>query len=103
MKIDLQNILSGNFLAQGWIKKQYKLLLLIAVLVIIYIIAGYHAQMQHHRLTELKKELEDARFTQLTMRTQVLNQTRQSHIAEQLQERNSNVKESKYPITCIPR
>lgn len=101
MKINAQDILSGAFFARGWFKEQYKLVLLISALVFGYIWCGYSAQQQHHHLTEMKKKLEDAQFTQLTIRTELLQQTRQSSIAKSLQEKESPVKECKEPVIYL--
>lgn len=100
-KLTAQEVLNGNFLTRDFFKSQYKLLLLIAGLIFLYVWAGFAAQKQHHKLTTLKKELEDARFTQLTIRTELLNQTRQSEVSKTLKERGSEVKESNVPVIYI--
>ena len=59
---DIQSWLNGEKLRSEKMKQQYPLLLLIAGLVFLYILAGYGAAKQQHRLTDLKKELLDTKY-----------------------------------------
>lgn len=102
--MDVQNIqswLSGEILRSGWLRKQYKLLALIAVLIFVYILGGYHAMQQHHRLTDLKNEVRDAKFEYLTISAKRVESTRQSEIVAALQEKGSQLGEAKKPATVI--
>lgn len=101
-EIKLQDVLNGEFLTREWFKKQYGLILLICGLIFLYIFLGFQAQRQHHRLTDLQKELQDKHFEQLTIEAQLTEQTRQSAVTRELNARGSQVKENKKPVIHIP-
>ena len=94
MKFSIKDILSGDILAQQWVRRQYKLTLLICGLFFVYIYFGYQSERQQDRLNDLNKELQDAYFTQQTINAQVITMTRQSSISKLLEEQGSNLKES---------
>lgn len=94
MKFSIKDILSGDILAQQWVRRQYKLTLLICGLFFVYIYFGYQSERQQDRLNDLNKELLDAYFTQQTINAQVMTMTRQSSISKLLEEQGSNLKES---------
>lgn len=98
----MQEIFSGKFLTRDVIKAQYKLLGLIAGLIFLYIWCGFGAQRQYHRLTQLNKELEDARFIQMTLHGELVKQTRQSAVAAQLRAVGSELRESTNAVVKIP-
>ena len=98
----IQNILSGETLRQESVRKQYKLIALIVGLVFLYILAGYHAAKQQHRLSDLQKEVKDKKFEYLTISSELVNITKMSNISHELQQRGSVVQESKEPALRIP-
>ena len=100
-KFSLKDILSGEVLKNGWFKKQYKLILLIAGLIFMYIYCDYLGQAQQHRLSTLKKELQDAHFVKTTLNAELMSSTRQSAISQSLKEQGSRVKETNTAPTRI--
>lgn len=94
MKFSLKDILSGDVLKKGWFKKQYRLILLIAGMIFMYIYCDYLGQAQQHKLSMLKKELQDLHFVNTTLNAQLMRSTRQSAISKSLQAKGSKVKES---------
>lgn len=97
----IQGWLNGEFLRSEWLRKQYKLIVLVCVLVFIYILAGYHAMQQQHRLSDLRKEVRDKKFEYLSLSTQLVNVTRQTSIVEELNNRGSKLKENKKPAVRV--
>ena len=85
------------------IREQYPLIGLIVGLVFLYILTGYQAAKQQHRLTDTKKEMLDAKFRYMTISAQLTNTTRQSQIIEALQENGSALKENTVPPTKITK
>lgn len=100
-KITAKEILTGNILTREWFKKQRKLLILIACFVFVYIYFGFLAQRQNRRLTEIQQQIEDASYVQLTINAQLINITRPSVIAKELNERGSSLKELTKPVIMI--
>ena len=82
----IQSWLNGDKLRSRQIREQYPLIGLIVVLVFIYILAGYQAAKQQHRLTDTKKEMLDAKFHYMTISAELTNSTRQSRVIEALRE-----------------
>lgn len=101
MKYSLQDVLSGNVLNQEWFKRQYKLIAMISVLIFLYIYSGYQSQRQQRKLHDLQQELQDARMTQLTVNSELMNKSRQSSIVSLLEEKGSQLKENKTPVIRI--
>ena len=97
----LREFLSGDILKKGWFQQQYKLILLIAGLIFMYIYCDYLGQAQQHRLSSLKKELQDTHFVKTTLNAQLMRSTRQSAVSQALKERGSRLKESNEAPTRI--
>ncbi len=98
---NIQSWLNGDRLRDSRIKKQYPLIALIAVLVFVYILTGYRAVKQQHRLTDTKKEMLDAKYRYMTISTQLTNETRQSQVSEALRANGSTLKENTVPPVKI--
>ena len=97
----IQSWLNGDKLRSEKVKEQYPLIALIACLVFLYILVGYQAARQQHRLTDTKKEMLDAKFRYMTISAQLTNTTRQSHIIEVLDTNGSALQENTKPPTKI--
>lgn len=97
----IQEVLNGELLRSEWVRKQYKLIGLIVVLVFIYILAGYHSMQQQHQLTDLRKEVRDKKFEYLTLSTELVTVTRQSQVIKELEQRGSKLKENKTPAIMV--
>ena len=100
---DIQSWLNGDMLRSQKVREQYPLIGLIVGLVFLYILTGYQAAKQQHRLTDTKKEMLDAKFRYMTISAQLTNTTRQSQIIEALQENGSALKENNVPPTKITK
>ena len=100
---DIQSWLNGDMLRSQKIREQYPLIGLIVGLIFLYILTGYQAAKQQHRLTDTKKEMLDAKFRYMTISAQLTNTTRQSQIIEALQENGSALKENSVPPTKITK
>lgn len=98
---DIQSWLNGEKLMSKGLRKQYKLIALIIVMVFVYIYTGYQSMYQQHKLTDTKKEMLDAKFEYLTISAKWVNATRQSEIVKTLEERGSDLKENTTPPVRI--
>lgn len=104
MKIDskeIQRWLSGEIFRHEAVKQQYPLIGLILGLIFIYILGGYHSDRQQRQLSDLKREVRDRKFEYLTIRSQLVEQTRPSSIAAELKERGSKIQENKEPVVYV--
>lgn len=93
----IQSWLNGDRFRSKGFREQYPLIGLIAGLIFIYILTGYQAVKQQHRLTDTKKEMLDAKFRYMTISAQLTNATRQSQIIEVLRENGSSLQENNIP------
>ncbi len=98
---DIQSWLNGDRLRSKRIREQYPLMALIVCLIFLYILTGYQAVKQQHRLTDVKKEMMDAKFRYMTVSAQLTNATRQSQIIEALRSNGSTLQENTKPPTKI--
>jgi len=98
---DIQSWLNGDLLRSRKIKEQYPLIGLIVGLIFLYILTGYQAVKQQHRLTDTKKEMLDAKFRYMTISAQLTDKTRQSQIIKALQENGSTLQENTKPPVKI--
>ena len=98
---DIQSWLNGEKLLSKGLRKQYKLIVLIIVMIFIYIYSGYQSMYQQHKLTDTKKEMLDAKFEYLTISAQWVNATRQSEITKTLEGCGSDLKENTTPPVRI--
>jgi hypothetical protein len=94
---NIQSWLNGDRLRSKKIRELYPLLGLIASLIFLYILAGYQAGKQQHRLTDTKKEMLDAKFRYMTISAELTNATRQSKVSEALRASGSSLQESTVP------
>ena len=99
--ISFQDVLNGNIFTKASVRKQYKLFLLIFVLLIVYIFLGYQSQRQQARIVELNKALQDAHYEYLTVNAELTEMSRQSVISKRLHDAGSNLKESITPAVSV--
>lgn len=99
--ITLKDILNGNIVTADWFRKQYLVLVLVGVLLFVYVYQGYVAEKQHYRMSELKKEIQDADYELMTMQATLTDLTRQSAVAGALKERGSELQENSKPVIRI--
>ena len=98
----IQSWLSGEQLRSEFFRKQYKLIILIAVLLFVYILAGYNSMKQQRHLSDLKREVKMAKFEYLTISAQLAEQTRQSKIYERLRGGEAErLEENRRPVIQI--
>ena len=97
----IQSWLNGDKLRSKKIREQYPLIGLIVGLVFLYILTGYQAAKQQHRLTDTKKEMLDAKFRYMTISAELTNTTRQSQVTDSLHVKGSMLQENTTPTTKI--
>ena len=96
-----KQLLNGDIFRAEPLRKQYPLLLLIAVLVIIYIMAGYQAIDQQNEIYRLRQELKTAKFQYLSIYTEYANLTRQTTVMERLETNQSELETNLRPLRKI--
>ena len=90
-RLSLRSILGGDILANDFLKRQAKLLILIMVLTVLYIDNRYSAQQDLIEIDRLKKELVDIKYDALTRSSELMEKSRQSRIEEYVSTEGSNL------------
>lgn len=98
---DIQSWLNGDRLRSSGFRRQYPLIGLIVGLIFIYILTGYQAAKQQHRLTDTKKEMLDAKYRYMTVSARLTDATRQSQVMAALQQNGSKLEENRVPPTKV--
>lgn len=83
----LRDVLNGNVLTRRFIRKQYLLLGLLVVIAIFYNDNRYSSEKQITRISELKKQIQDAKYESLTISAELVEITRRSSIEQLLKEK----------------
>ena len=76
--MSLKSILGGDILANDFLKRQTKLLILIMILTIFYISNRYSCQQEMIEIDKLKKDLTDIKYDALTRSSELMEKSRQS-------------------------
>lgn len=97
----LSNILGGDILANEMFRKQWKLMVLIMVLILFYIDNRYSCQQQLIELDKLKVELTDVKYDALTRSSELMEKSRQSKIQEYIEKKQSDLEIATTPPYLI--
>jgi hypothetical protein len=100
-KNSLSHILGGGFLTEDFVIKQSKLLILIVFLIIIFISNRYSCMKKLTEIENLKIKLEDVKYENLIISTELTSNSRQSQIEEMLAAKGLGLKSSKASIYKI--
>lgn len=92
--ISLREILGGDILANGWLKRQIWLILLFAFFSLLYITNRYSSEQEMIEIEQLKDTLTDIRYRALTRSSELTVKTRQSQIEKQLRARGDSMLQS---------
>ncbi len=99
----VRDVINGNFLTKNFIRKQYKLILLMAFLAVVYVNNRYECETQLAHAIELKKQIKDLKYESLTLSAQMMGVSRQTSIMQLLNEKGIQLKEAKTPAIVIER
>ena len=97
----LRDIINGNILTKKFLKKQYPLLIMIAILAFLYVDNRYYCEKQLSKVLKLKRELQDIKYESLTLSAELMETIRQSSIRKMVKERGLTLKESSTPPVVI--
>lgn len=92
--VSLREILGGDILTAGWLRRQMGLILLCTFFAIIYITNRYSAEQEIIEIERLKTELTEVRYRALTRSSELTVKTRQSQIEKSLRQTPDSVLQS---------
>ena len=79
-KVSVSYVLFGEFLSSGVIRRNVGFIVLVVCSILLLIGNGYASQ------NEVREEVEDAKYRALTLSSELMDRTRQSHIEEHLRQ-----------------
>lgn len=82
--ITLRNILVGDMLTAGFVKRQIWLIVIITAFIIVYISNRYSCQQSQIKIDDLTKELQDAKFRAMSSNSELTGLSRESKVLEML-------------------
>lgn len=99
-----RDFINGNILNKRFIRKQYKLLLMVAVLLFLYINNRYYCEKQIEERVQLKKELQDVKYESLTISAELTKLSRRTYVLNYINSKGINLKESPVApiVVCEP-
>lgn len=98
---NLRDILNGDILTKKFIRKQYGLLIMLAVLVFLYVDNRYAYETQLANEIELKKKIQDAKYESLTISAELMEISRQSNVMKAVNANGLNLIENTTPPIVI--
>ena len=98
---NVRDVLTGNILTKNFIRKQYGLIIMIAVLAFLYIDNRYYCETQLAKEIELKKQIQDAKYESLTISAELMEISRQSNVMKAVNDNGFNLIENTTPPIVI--
>ena len=102
-KNSLSHILGGGFLTEDFVIRQSKLLILIVFMIIIFISNRYSCMKKLTEIENLKTKLEDVKYDNLIISTELTSGSRQSQIEELLATKGIGLRSSKASVYKIKK
>lgn len=93
----VRDVLDGNILTKGFIRKQYGLLIMIAVLMFVYVDNRYSCETQMNRENQLRKELKELKYESLNISAELMQISRRSNVLRMVNENGLDLVESTNP------
>jgi cell division protein FtsL len=102
-KNSLSHILGGGVLTEDFVAQQYKLLILIVFLIIMFISNRYSCMKKLTEIENLKTKLQDVKYENLIISTELTSNSRQSQIEEMLAKKGMGLRSSKASVYEIQK
>jgi cell division protein FtsL len=102
-KFSLSGIIGGGILTEEFVIRQYKLLVLIVGLIVVFITNGYQCMNKLTEIEALKGQLKDVQYENLILATEFTSHSRQSQIEELLKQKGIALSDSIGPAMKIQK
>ncbi|HEY5590549.1 MAG TPA: FtsL-like putative cell division protein [Paludibacter sp.] len=97
----IRDILNGEILSKNFLKKQYGLFIMIALLAFMYVDNRYSCETQMAKEIELKKKIQDLKYESLTISSELMQISRQSSVLNMVKASGINLVETATPPIVI--
>ncbi|MDR1372264.1 MAG: hypothetical protein LBJ17_03940 [Dysgonamonadaceae bacterium] len=94
MSKNLLKIIQGDVLSEDFIAKNFKLIILIVLLLLAFISNRYACAKKLTKIEALKTELREVKYENLLISTEVTTHTRRSQIEKMLKQKGINLESS---------
>jgi hypothetical protein len=102
-RVFVNELLDGSFLTKDIIRRNLKLILLMVALIFIYISNHYAVIMKLSDIDNLEEELSEAKYEALTRSSELMHESRQSSIREQIQAKGLGLEDATMPPYTIAK
>lgn len=89
----VKDFVDGSIFTKQFIRRQYKLLLLLVVFSVFYIDNRYASERQQLYGLDLEKKIQDAKYLSLTISAELMEITRQSNVLKMVEEAGLGLKQ----------
>lgn len=93
----MQDLMSGNFLSRDGFMNQLPFILYLSFLGLIYITNHFNAEKVLRETQKIEKELHEMRAESITRTSILMENSKQSKVAERVKERNLGLEEAVTP------
>lgn len=90
----LKDLLNGSIFTKDFMRKQYPLLLMVAVLLFFYIGNRYYCEIQMKEEIRLRRELKEVKYEYLGISAELMQVSRRSSVLRLVNERGLDLEES---------
>ncbi len=96
-KLSVRGLMSGNFMSREGFLDQLPFILYLTFLGIVYITNHFNAEKVLRETQKLEKELHEMRAESITRTSILMDNSKQSKVAERVKERNLGLEEATTP------
>lgn len=89
--LTLRKILGGDILSAVPVRRQVWLILLVVLFTVVYVAFRYQCQQDMIKISQLEKELKDAKYRALSSSSTLTERCRESHVLEVLRQNQDSV------------
>ena len=89
--LTLRKILGGDILSAMPVRRQVWLILLVVLFTVVYVAFRYQCQQDMIKISQLEKELKDAKYRALSSSSTLTERCRESHVLEVLRQNQDSV------------
>lgn len=97
----LSEIFGGDVLMSNFLQREWKLIVMMIVLTLLYIDSRYACEIQLLEIDRLKKELTDVQYDALTRNSELMERSRQSKIEEFIEKKQIDLQIATNPPYLI--
>ncbi|MCP9610751.1 FtsL-like putative cell division protein [Coprobacter tertius] len=96
-KFRIKSLFQGRFISNDFLIRQWKNILLIVFLILVYISNRYTCQQKIAEIGSLQKQLTDIRYEALTLSSELMGSSRQSQVKKLIETKGIPLEEAKQP------